>query len=430
MLERWGERVRADVLTSGGLVAAIDTNIEVPDGCEVVDAGGCLLTPGFVDLLADLGGPDDLERETPATGSAEAALGGFTTVLVTSTAAAPIDSAAALAARQALDPGLIRLHYAASVTRAHAGTTLAPMAELAAAGVRWFTDVVSSCADTDLLRNAFDYASGLGVEVGFALPVEDPSFARDGVMHEGPTAARMGVPSRPEIAERMGAERLLALAELTGAQLLLGPFSSKAALECVELRRSAARIEDRVHTHLTPAHLVFTDRDCAGYDTARRFDPPLRADTLGDWLMAGYGDAISSGHRPHPAQHDELPFDQAPAGGSSLGSAVAVTATADTGGESIPLEDVVHRMASVPAKLVGGSTPGRLLVGGAADICVVDPAADWTIPNRPGASLAATTPFAGIQCHSGVRHTIVNGQAVVLEGELVAAGGVIQKGEQ
>lgn len=424
-----GGAARADVLIVDGVITDVGRDLEAPSEATELDASGCIVAPGLVDLLADLGGPDDLERETPVTGSVAAALGGFTSVLVTSTPASPIDSAAAMAARRSLDPGLVRLHYAAAMTMGHGGAALAPMAELARAGVSWFTDVVSSCASTDLLRNAFEYANGLPAQVGFALPVEDPSFARDGVMHEGAVSARLGLAGRPEIAERMGAERLVALAELTGARLLLGPFSSAAALECTELRAQAVNgLDERLTTWTSPAHLLFTDEDCAGFETSRRFDPPLRPEPLGDMLLAGFLGCVASGHRPHPAQHDELPFDLAPAGGASLASAVAVAAAAPHRGE-LEIADVVRRMSCAPARLLGAGA--ELAPGQIGDVCVIDPDAEWTTPARPTGSLAATTPYGGIQCRTKVRHTIVEGVAVVREGELVRERDVVmQKGQR
>ena len=412
------------MLTVDGVIAEVGPDLDAHAGFDELDVAGCIVAPGLVDLLADLGGPDDLERETPASGSVAAALGGFTTVLVASTPASPIDSAAALAARTALDPGLIHLRYAAAMTTGHGGRALTPMAELLGAGVDWFTEIVESCADTDLVRHAFEYAGGLPAPVRFALPVEDPSFARDGVMHEGAVSARLGLPGRPEIAERMGAERLVALAELTGARLLLGPFSSKAAVEFTELRRNAVPgLSEQIATFITPAHLAFTDADCAGYDTGRRFDPPLRPETLGDWLAAGYVDCVASGHRPHPAQDGELPFDAAPPGGASLTDALAVAAAVAR--PNVELCDVLLRMSHRSEALLGGSAV--VASGRVGDLCVIDPDAEWSIPTRPGGSLAATSPYAGIRCGIKVRHTIVEGVPVVRDGELVQQGGVVRE---
>jgi dihydroorotase len=411
IVEPTGSR-RADVLVVDGAIAAVGENLEAPTGADVLDASGCLVGPGLVDVLTGVGGPGLEEAETIETAARAAAVGGYTTLVANSDPASPLDSVAALEERRHLAVGPCRVLFAASLTVDHRGERLAPIGELAAAGVTVFTDGGSPVADTDLLRHALEYGAALGVS--FALHPEDPSLGRRGVVHEGPWAGRLGLPGRPALAETLGTRRLVGLAALTGARILVHRVTTAEALAVIG---DARAVSLPVTASVCPHHLVLTDADCAGYDTSRRLDPPLRPLADVEGLRAGlHGGAVglvASDHRPHTPQAKELPFDQTPAGAVGLETALAVI----LGELDQAPERLFEVLCRTPAGLAGLEEHGRIEAGAPADLCVVDPGARWTVQGSGFESRSTNTAFEARQVRGRVRHTVCGGTAVVIDGE-------------
>ncbi len=211
VVDATGER-RADVVVEGGEVAAVGEGLSAD---VELDAGGCLVAPGLVDLHTHLRQPGTEEAETIETGARAAALGGFTCVLAMPNTDPPIDSAGV--AREVLELGrgaCCEVRTSAAITVGRAGTQLTPMAELAELGVRFFTDDGTGVQDTRLMRRAMEYATGLGVVM--AQHCEDAALAGGGHMHEGAWSARLGIPGQPHEAEELMVMRDIALARLTG----------------------------------------------------------------------------------------------------------------------------------------------------------------------------------------------------------------------
>ena len=190
-----GERV-ADVVVEGGVVAEVGTALSVPRGATVLDAGGCLVSPGLVDLHTHLRQPGAEDSETVETAARAAALGGFTAVVAMPNTDPPIDSAAVALEVLALGEGAMCLvAVAGAITMGRAGERLAPMGELASLGVRLFTDDGTGVQDVAVMRRALEYARGL--DVTLAQHCEDEALARGGHMHEGEWSSRLGVPGDP-----------------------------------------------------------------------------------------------------------------------------------------------------------------------------------------------------------------------------------------
>ncbi|MGH9057670.1 MAG: dihydroorotase, partial [Acidimicrobiales bacterium] len=264
----------ADVLLQGGLIAAVSSTMSAfPAGTVVLDASGCVVAPGLVDLHAHLRQPGFEEAETVDSGARAAALGGYTAVVAMPNTEPAVDCAAV--AKEVLDLGTeacCDVRVAGAITVGRRGRQLSPMAEMAALGVRIFTDDGAGVQDARLMRRAMEYASALGVTL--AQHCEDSSLGAGGHMHEGEWSSRLGLAGQPAEAEELMVMRDLALARLTGAQLHFLHLSTAGSLAMVRgAKASGLEVTAEVALH----HFTLTDAEVASYDPVFKVNPPLRA---------------------------------------------------------------------------------------------------------------------------------------------------------
>ena len=403
---------RADVAVEDGRIVGVGPDL---DGGEVLDAGGCVLAPGLVDLHAHLRQPGHEEAETVETGSRAAALGGYTAVVAMPNTTPAIDSAAMV--HEVLDLGrgaLCDVRVAGAMTIGREGEKLAPLAEMAALGVQLFTDDGRGVQDARLMRRALEYASDL--DVVLAQHCEDEAIAQGGVMHEGEWSSRLGLPGQPAEAEELMVQRDLALARLTGARI---HFQHLSTARSVELVRAARAAGIAVTAEATTHHFTLTHASCAGYDPVFKVHPPLRTAADVEGVRAGLADgaldAIATDHAPHAPHLKELPFDQAPPGMLGLETALALALTE----LDLPIERVLALLSWQPAAIAGLSDVhgGPIEPGRPAHLCVIDPAHEWVVEPAALASRARNTPYAGRRLRGKVRHTLLGGELVVRDGE-------------
>lgn len=414
VVDELGSR-RADVLVRDGLVAAVEPTIDETGLARVLDAGGCVVAPGLVDLHAHLREPGREEAETVESGARSAALGGFTAVMAMPNTEPPLDNAAAV--RHVLGLGATapcHVAVAGAITVGRGGERLAPMAEMAALGVRLFTDDGAGVQDGRLMRRALEYGSDL--DVVLAQHCEDEALAAGGHMHEGDWSSRLGIPGAPAEAEEVMVARDIALARLTGARLHLLHLSTAGSVAMV----TAAKAEGlAVTAEVTPHHFTLTDADVAGYDTTFKVNPPLRTgadvDALRHGVASGAVDAIATDHAPHAQEAKEVPFAEAPPGMLGLETALALALTE----LDLPMERVLALMSWQPARIAGlsGHHGGPVTEGRPANLCVIDPEARWVVDPARLASLSRNTPYAGRKLTGRARHTVLRGEAVVVDGE-------------
>jgi dihydroorotase len=412
VIDETGRRTADVVIDDDGLIAAVGPNLDAP---TVIDCGGCVVAPGLVDLHTHLREPGREEAETVETGSRAAALGGYTAVVAMPNTEPAIDSAGVV--REVLELGekaLCAVRPAAAITIGRKGEHLVPMAELAALGVRIFTDDGSGVQDSRLMRRALEYASGLGVTL--AQHCEDAGLSQGGHMHEGEWSSRLGIAGVPAEAEELMVARDIALGRLTGAPVHFLHLSTAGS---VELVRAAKARGLRVTAEAAPHHFTLTHADVASYDPVFKVNPPLRtADDVAAVKAAladGTIDAIATDHAPHPQESKEAPFDEAPCGMLGLETALAL-ALSELG---LPIERVLALLSWQPARIAGleESHGGPIVEGRAANLCVIDPTAAWTVDPQRLASRSRNTPYAGRAMTGRVRHTIYRGEPVVLDGE-------------
>ena len=406
MVDATGAR-RADVLVKGEVVAAVEPSLSAPAGALVLDAGGCVVAPGLVDLHTHLRQPGAEEAETIETGARAAALGGYSAVVAMPNTTPAIDCAAVVRHVIELAKGACcDVRPAGSITVGRQGLALAPMAEMAAAGAHIFTDDGSGVGDASLMRRALQYASGIGAVV--ADHCEDASLAGRGCMNEGELSSFLGLPGRPPVSEEVMVLRDIALAGATGARLHLLHLSTTAAVAAVRRAKAAGLA---VTAEVTPHHLALTEEQLRTYDTVYKVNPPLRGEGdqagLRQGLADGTIDAIATDHAPHPPEAKQVAFCDAAPGMVGLETALAVTLGVLGGPDGLSDPDpsggqslVRHALALLswqPAAIAGlaGSHGGPVVPGAPAHLCVIDLRRRWTVDPAALASRSHNTPFAG-----------------------------------
>jgi dihydroorotase len=415
VLDASGERI-ADVLVTDGTIVAVEPDLH---GDRELDAGGCVVTPGLVDLHVHLREPGHEEAETIETGARAAARGGFTAIVAMPNTDPPQDDPAVVAAVLAAGArSTCDVHAAGCITRARAGDQLAPMGELHALGVRVFTDDGACVESAAVMRRALEYASSLRGAV-VAQHAEDAALCEGGHMHEGEWSSRLGIPGRPAVAEASIVARDCLLAELTGTRLHFLHVSSAAA---VALIRDAKARGLPVSAEAAPHHFTLTDAACATFDPVFKVHPPLRSDADVAAVHAGLADgtidAIATDHAPHAPETKERPFEEAPPGMLGLETALALTITELVAPGVVSLTDALALLSWRPAAIAGlADHGGPVAPGRPAHLCVLDLGATWTVDPTRLASRARNTPYAGRTLTGQVRHTILAGEPVVIDGE-------------
>lgn len=414
VVDATGTRDADVVVGDDGLVLEVGPSLDA-GSLRTIDVSGCVVSPGFVDLHSHLREPGKEEAETVETGARGAAVGGYTCILAMPNTTPAIDSVAV--ARQVLELGRTApcdVRTSGAITVGRAGTQLAPMAELAAMGVTLFTDDGAGVQDNLLMRRAMEYASGLGVTL--AQHCEDDALCGGGHMHEGEWSSRLGIAGQPAEAEELMVMRDIALARLTGAKLHFQHMSTAGSMAMIAAAKaSGLNITCEATTH----HFTLTHAQCATYDSVFKVNPPLRTDADVAAVKAAIGDGtvdcIATDHAPHTPDAKDQPFDEAPPGMLGLETALALTLTE----LDLDLQTAVGLLSWKPAAIVGADDRhGRpVAAGNPANLAVFDPTEEWIVDGAAMQSRSRNTPYAGRRVRGRVRHTILDGEFTVLNGE-------------
>lgn len=414
VIDQTGERV-ADVRIADGLIAEVGPGLHPTDGETVLDAAGCVVSPGFVDLHTHLREPGQEEAETIETGSRAAALGGYTAVIAMPNTDPAQDNVAVVefVRAQGERAGLCEVVPSGCITVGRAGAQLAPFAQLAAAGVHLFTDDGAGVQDPLLMRRALEYAGDLGIVL--AQHCEVARLTEGAVMHEGECCSHLGLPGWPAVAEEIMLSRDIDLVRLTGTPM---HFLHLSTARSVDLVRAAKAEGLPITAEVTPHHLSLTDELLRGYDPLYKVNPPLRTPADIAALKAGLADetidALATDHAPHTRAAKERPLDQAPPGMLGLQTALGV-ALAHL---EMPLAEVLAALSWKPAAIAGiADRQGRpVQVGEPAHLAVFDPDVIWQVVPESMASRSRNTPYVGLDLRGQVRHTLFHGVPVVVEG--------------
>ena len=388
-----------------GRVAALG---EAPAGFaagSIVDAAGCVVCPGLVDLGARL---NSIQAELAA-----AVAGGVTSVVVPPDAVPPLDEPE-LADRlihRAKEIGKARVLPLGALTIGLQGERLAELAGLRKAGCIAFSQAKVPVVDTEALLRAMEYAATFGFSVW--LQPQDYWLSRNGIAHEGEVASRLGLAGIPVAAETIAIATIVQLVRDTGCRVHLTRLSSAAGVVLV----AAARDEGLpVTCDIGIHHLLLTEDDIGFFDPHARFCPPLRAQSdcqaLSRAAATGLA-AICSDHTPVGADDKLLPFGEARPGATGLEVLLPLTLKwAEAAGVSLPA--ALARITSAPAEILGLAS-GQLAVGSVADVCIFDPRATWQLTAEALKSRGKNSPWTGCMMTGKVKMTLVAGR-VVYEG--------------
>jgi dihydroorotase len=385
----------------------------------VIDASGCLVAPGLVDLNARLGEPGHEHEQMLESETAAAVAGGVTSVVC------PPDTDPVLD-----EPGLVRMlkFRATSLRRCRVfplgalthglkGESLTEMVELTQAGCVGFGQADAALGDTQVLLRALQYAATFGYPVW--LRPED-LYLGHGVAASGPLATRLGLSGVPVAAETIALHTIFELVRSSGARVHLCRLSSA---DGVALVRAAKAQALAVSCDVSVNSLHLTDADVGYFDSRARLRPPLRQqrdrDALGQGLLDGTIDCVVSDHSPVGADEKNLPFAEATPGATGLELLLGLVfkwSRAQPSDDGLsPWMRTLRLLTSQPAAVLCAQAGehadgvGRLLVGQAADLCVIDPAALWTVAASALQSQGKHTPFGGQELVGRVRWTLVGG---------------------
>ncbi len=418
----YGEGPEVDVLVDDGQIAAIGQELVADlDLVDVIDAAGQVLLPGFVDLHTHLREPGREDTETIETGSAAAALGGFTAVFAMANTNPVADSVVVTdhVWNRGQAVGLVDVHPVGAVTVGLEGKQLTEMAMMAGGvgQVRMFSDDGHCVDDPLVMRRALEYATGLGVLI--AQHAEEPRLTVGAVAHEGANAAKLGLAGWPRAAEESIVARDAILARDAGARVHICHASTAGTVEILKWAKAQGV---SITAEVTPHHLLLDDSRLATYDGVNRVNPPLReasdAQALRQALADGVIDCVATDHAPH-AEHEKcVEFAAARPGMLGLQTALSVVVATMVVPGLMTWRDVARVMSENPAAIAGLPDQGRPLeVGEPANLTIIDPDATWTVSGGALASRSANTPFESMVLPATVTATLLRGTVTAKNGK-------------
>jgi dihydroorotase len=402
---------RFDVIVQDDKIEAIVDTGQGPEADESIDASGCWVLPGLIDMHVHLREPGYEYKETVATGTLAAVAGGVTAVACMANTNPVNDNGAVTEyiLERAREAALARVHPIGALSVGLQGQQLAEIGEMREAGIVAVSDDGMPVADGSLMRRALEYSSM------FDLPVivheEDPSLTGDGVMNEGPTSFRLGLRGMPCAAEEAMVARDLSLLECTGGHLHVAHLSTAGSVRMV---REAKQRGLSVSAEVTPHHFSLTEEAVSNYDTDAKMKPPLRraedVAALIEGLRDGAIDVIATDHAPHHRDEKDCEFDCAAFGIVGLETLVplCVRLMEHAG---VPIETIVRALTVNPARILhldsGSLAPGRV-----ADIAIIDPVVEWQLDREALHSKSKNSPFGGWNMKGAARATLVGGRVV------------------
>ena len=409
-----GLDTKGALLTDGKSIADFGPrlfNDAAPTDALVIDCGGHVLCPGLIDMHVHLREPGHEHKETIATGSHTAAVGGVTTVACMPNTNPTIDDVALVEfiQRRARETSLIKVYPFAAVTRGLAGKEMTEMGMLAEAGALAFTDDGHPVADSLVMRRALAYSRAFDMMV--SQHAEDMSLTGCGCMAEGEVATRLGLPGIPDASELVVVERDIRLVELTGGRYHVAHISTAQAIDAV---RQAKRRGLPVTCEAAPHHFVLNDRAVGDYRTFAKMAPPLRSEAsrlaVIEGLKDGTIDAIATDHAPHDQESKRVTMERAANGVVGLETMLPISLELYHAGE-IGLLPLLALMTHRPADLMK-LPQGRLRRGAPADLIVFDPDLRWTIDAKKFVSKSKNSPFDDREVKGRNRLTMVDGRIV------------------
>jgi dihydroorotase len=395
-----------DIAVADGKIMSPDS---VGDDAKQIDASGLIIAPGFIDMHVHLRQPGNTASEDIASGTAAAAAGGFTAVVVMPNTSPVADNTGAIDyLRRHAEKASAKVLPCGALTKGLEGKDMAGIGSLKAAGVIAVSDDGRCIQNNELMRRIVQYCKS------FNLPVldhcEENVMASDGVMHEGVWSTLLGMRGIPAAAEELIVARNILFAKLVDWKIHIQHVSTAGSVEMI---RRAQRDGIPISAEVTPHHLTLIDENIKKFDTNYKMNPPLRSEEDRQALIAGLRDGtiavIATDHAPHTETAKLVEFDYAPNGIIGLETAVPVCLTELYHPGVMTISELVARFTTGPAEVLGLNT-ATLASGAVADITILDLDKEFTIDKNEFRSKSRNTPFDGMQVKGKAAGTIVDGK--------------------
>ncbi len=402
-----GFQGKADVVIREGKISSPLGPGGKPD--RMLDARGCYVVPGLIDIHVHFREPGDEEEEDVASGSEAAVAGGFTSVCCMPNTKPPLDNEGQVefVLRESERVGLANVYPVGAITKGREGKELAEMALMHQRGAIAFSDDGCGVGDASVMRKAMQYAKML--DAVLMQHCEEPTLG-GGAMHSGVVSTALGLPGIPAEAEQLMISRDLLLNRTIGCRYHVSHISTAGS---VELVRRAKADGVKVTAEVTPHHLLLTDEACRSYDTNFKMNPPLRTaqdvEACIKGIKDGTIDCVASDHAPHLAEEKELEFQYAPSGVVGLETALALYIKALVEPGHVSWMKLVEVASWNPARILG-LKKGTLADGADADVTVIDPELSWTVDAGAFKTKSKNTPFGGWLLKGRAVATVVAGQ--------------------
>ncbi len=406
---------KKDIYVKDGRILGMEEKISTAAvECDMIDATGCIVAPGLVDVHVHFRDPGFTYKEDVETGAKAAARGGYTSVVLMANTKPVADNEDTVS--YVINKGKqtdIKVYTCAAVTKGMAGKELTDMDSLLACGAVGFTDDGIPITDETLLEEAFRKASEKKAPV--SLHEENPELIINNGIHKGKASEHFGIGGSPREAEISLIARDLEIALRTNAVLNIQHISTKEGVELVRKAkiRAAQNGTARIHAEATPHHFSLTEEAAIQYGTLAKMNPPLREEedrlAIIEGLRDGTIDIIATDHAPHSKEEKERPLTEAPSGIIGLETALSLGVSRLVGENGFTHQQLLKCMSTNPAQMYALNA-GTLAVGAPADLVIYDPKASWTVGDYR--SKSSNSPFTGQTLQGVVRYTIVDGTVV------------------
>ena len=401
----------ADLVIENGKIKKIGTGLEDGSYETVIDASGCVVAPGLIDVHVHFRDPGLTYKEDIQTGAAAAKKGGFTTVVTMANTKRPVDSVETLT--YVLEEGKktgINVMSAACISVGMKGQELTDMKALKEAGAAGFTDDGIPIMDVKLVKTAMEQAKELNVPLSFH--EEDPAFITENGINAGETAKKLGITGSPALAEDSLVARDCMIALHTGAAVNIQHISSKNAVKMVKL---AKELGANVTAEVTPHHFTLDETAVLEHGAMAKMNPPLRTaadrEAIIEGIKDGTIDMIATDHAPHSEAEKSGPVEKTMSGIIGLETALALAVTNLVRPGHLTLLQLMEKMSLNPARLYRLADP-VIEAGAAADLVIFDPEEAWTVTEEELRSKSKNTPFLGQELFGRVKYTICGGKVV------------------
>ncbi len=406
-----GLEKKADLLLERGKVTDLG-KLQARKSWDVIDARGCVVAPGFVDMHVHLREPGREDKETIASGARAAAAGGFTAVMCMPNTD-PVNDCEAVTRfilERARRANLVRVYPAGAITKGSRGKELAEIGEMVRAGAVAITDDGHPVENDQIMRRALEYSRIFDVPV--VDHCENLELAAGGCMNEGSVSTRLGLPGMSRAAEETDVARDVLLSRVTGGRVHIAHLSTRGSLQLV---RQAKQEGLEVTCEVTPHHFTLTEQDIGEYDTHCKMAPPLRepvdVEALLEGLADGTVDCIATDHAPHTSLEKDTSFEDAANGIIGMESAIPLAWEFLARRRGLPVRRLVELFSVQPNRILR-LPGGTLQPGSPADVTVLDPDRPVTIDVGSWKSKSRNSPFHGWELHGLPVLTVVRGRVV------------------